>query len=154
MRNPHYHLFAPRIPGIWYRMRSFVWKISQHGIQRLTLHTVHLMTPVRAPAGLVFFFLPVLSSVEGLNSLSAHLCSWQTLARGGPRGTTGMWFTLVSRRTFIRPRVGERALLSIFGALFLDAEAALLVGVSGGDFFVGQSSSGSKCAYPIASFQS
>ena len=80
MRNPHYHLFAPRIPGIWYRMRSFVWKISQHGIQRLTLHTVHLMTPVRAPAGLVFFFLPVLSSVEGLNSLSAHLCSWQTLA--------------------------------------------------------------------------
>ena len=154
MRNPHYHSFSPSIRRIWYRMRSFVWKISQHGIQRLTLHTVHLMTPVRAPLGLVFFFFPV-SSVEGLNSLSAHLCSWQTLLpRCFPRGTTGMWFTLVSRRTFIRPRVGERALLSIFGALFLEAEAALLVGISGGDFFLGQSSSGSKCAYPIASFQS
>ena len=155
MPNPHYHSFSPSICGIWYRMRSFVWKISQHGMQRLTLHTVHLMTPLREPAGLVFFFFPC-SSVVGLNSLSAHLCSWQTLERGGPRGTTGMWFTLVSRRTFIRPRVGERAILSIFGALFLEAEAALsVVWVSGrGAFFLGQSSSGSKCAYPIASFHS
>ena len=114
MRNPHYHLFSPRIPGIWYRRRCCVWKIFQHPIQRLTLHTVHLMTPVHAPAGLVFILFPF-TSLVGLNSLSAHLCSWQTLLKRCPRGTTGMWFTLVSRCTFIRPHVGERALLSIFG---------------------------------------
>ena len=152
MCNPHYHSFSPSIPGIWYRRRSFVWKISQHRIQRLTSHTVHLMTCPHAPAGLVFFFFLVLSLL-GLNSLSAHLCSWQTLLWGFPCGTTGMWFLLVSRRTFIRPRVGERALLSIFGALFLESEEVVLFGVSGGDFFLGQSSSGSRWAYPIASFQ-
>ena len=154
MCNPHYHLFAARIPGIWGRRRCCVWKISQHGIQRLTSHTVHLMILERPPLGLVFIFFPLLSIV-GLNSLSAHLCSWQTLLpRSFPRGTTGMWFTLVSRRTFIRPRVGERALLSIFGALFLEAEEVVVIGLSEGDFFLGQSLSGSKCAYPIASFQS
>jgi hypothetical protein len=120
MRNPHYHSFSHSIPGIWYRRRSCVWKISQHRIQRLTSHTVHLMTLVCAPAGLVFFFLPF-TSVVGLNSLSAYLCSWQTLLNRFPRGTTGMWFMLVLRRTFIRPRVGERAILSICGALFLEA---------------------------------
>ena len=153
MRNLHYHLFSPRIPRIWYRRRCCVWKFSQHPIQRLTPHTVHLMTLVRAPAGLVFFFFPF-ASLVGLNSLSAHLCSWQTLLKRCPCGTTGMWFTLVSRRTFIQPRVGERALLSLFGALFLEAEEVVLIGVSGGDFFLGQSSSRSKCAYPIALFQS
>ena len=49
MCNPHYHSFSPSIRGIWYRMRSFVWKISQHGIQRLTLHTVHLRHESREP---------------------------------------------------------------------------------------------------------
>jgi hypothetical protein len=105
-----------------------VWKISQHPRQRLTSLTVHLMTWPRAQAGLVFFFFPVLS-LPGLNSLSAHLCSWHTLLKRSPRGTTGMWFTLVSRRTFIRPRVGESALLSIFGALFLEAEEVVLIAV-------------------------
>ena len=138
MRNPHYHSFSPRIPGIWYRRHCCVWKISQHPRQRLTSHTVHLMTCPRAPAGLVFFFFPVLSLL-GLNSLSAHLCSWHTLLKRSPRGTTGMWFTLVSRRTFIRPRVGKRALLSIFGALFLEAEEVVLIAASGGDFFLGES---------------
>ena len=153
MCNPHYHSFSPSIPGIWYQSHSFVWKISQHRIQRLTSHIVHLMTLVRPPAGLVFFFLPF-TSVVGLNSLSAYLCSWQTLLNRFPRGATGMWFMLVLRRTFIRPCVGERAIISIFGALFLEAVEVVLFGVSGGDFFLGQSSSGSKCACPIASLQS
>ena len=53
--------------------------------------------------------------------------------------------------THLHPtRVGERALLSIFGALFLESEEVVLFGVLGGDFFLGQSLSGSRWAYPIA----
>ena len=147
MHNPRYHYFSPRIAGTWSLRRCCVWKIFQHRRQRLTPHASHLMTWAREPAGLL------LGTSSGLNSLCAHLCSWHT--GFSPGAGTGMWFAVSwFSRIFSRPQVGERDRESTLGALTSAEVFAAAVIFSGGFFFLGQSSSGSKCAYPIAWFQS
>ena len=109
----------------------------------------HDTAPCTSRFGILLPPCPICRRIELLVCPSVQLANIHF-----PCGTTFMCFALVSRCTFIRPRVGERALLSIFGALVLEAEEVVLIGVLGGDFLLGQSSSGSKCTNQIALFQS